>query len=258
MNKPANTNILQPILSARTLRRFAGVLFALLMFCASVPPARAEQILFPLGACSDEVLRVETRLSDLGYTTNVVNGLWEQADADALAAFSAANGVTTVSVSEALFSPQAVPAAQQTGGVFAVGAGGFVLTYGSRMPWSEVKPLLQPGTSYNVTSCYSSITLHMVCVSTSAHAKFQPELEWDDATLRGFFTSASSSEKQPIVVTINGILVAASIQQAAPNADAETNALPEYSVYFHGALSEINAIPDAEHETVIEIASSQP
>jgi hypothetical protein len=258
MNKPVKPNESQSIIFARTLRRFAGVLFALLFFCASIPAARAEQILFPIGACSDEVLRVETRLSDLGYTSGVVNGLWEQADADALAAFSAANGVTTVSVSEALFSSQAVPAAQQTGGIFAVGASGFALTYGSRMPWDEVKPLLQPGTSYNVTSCYSSITLHMVCVSTGAHAKFRPELEWDDATLRGFFTSASSSEKQPIVVTINGVLVAASIQQAAPNADAETGALPEYSVYFRGALSEINGIPDAEHEAVIEIASSQP
>lgn len=258
MNKPVYTAKLQPTLSARTLRRFAGILLVLLLFCASVPAALAEQILFPLGACSDEVLRVETRLSDLGYTTKVVNGLWEQADADALAAFSAANGVTTVSVTDALFSPQALPAAQQTGGVFAVGAGGFTLTYGSRMPWSEVKPLLQPGTSYNVTSCYSSISLHMVCVSTGAHAKFRPELEWDDATLRGFFTSASSSEKQPIVVTINGILVAASIQQAAPNTDADANTLPEYSIYFHGALSEINGIPDAEHESVIQVASSQP
>lgn len=258
MNKPANTSKLQSILSARTLRRFVGILLALLFFCVSMPFALAEDNIFALGDCSDEVLRVETRLSDLGYTTNVVNGLWEQSDADALAAFSAANGVTTISVSEALFSPQAVPAAQQTGGVFAVGAGGFALTYGSRMPWSEVKPLLQPGTSYNVTSCYSSITLHMVCVSAGAHAKFRPELEWDDATLRGFFSSASSSEKQPIVITINGILVAASIQQAAPNADAETDVLPEYSVYFHGALSEINGISDAEHEAVIQIASSQP
>ena len=258
MNKPANTSKLQSILSARTLRRFVGVLLALLFFCVSMPFALAEDNIFALGDCSDEVLRVETRLSDLGYSTNVVNGLWEQTDADALAAFSTANGVTTVSVTDALFSPQAVPAAQQTGGVFAVGAGGFALTYGSRMPWSEVKPLLQPGTSYNVTSCYSSITLHMVCVSAGAHAKFRPELEWDDATLRGFFSSASSSEKQPIVITINGILVAASIQQAAPNADAETDVLPEYSVYFHGALSEINGIPDAEHEAVIQIASSQP
>ena len=258
MNKTVKPNESQSISCVRTLRRFAGVFLSLLLLFTSVPSARAEQILFSIGDCSDEVLRVETRLSDLGYTTGVVNGLWEQADADALAAFSAANGVATVSVSEALFSPQAVPAAQQNNGIFAVGAAGFALTYGSRMPWEEVKPLLQPGTSYNVTSCYSSITLHMVCVSTGAHAKFRPELEWDDATLRGFFTSASSSEKQPIVVTINGVLVAASIQQAAPNADAETGSLPEYSVYFRGALSEINGIPDAEHEAVIQIASSQP
>ena len=262
MIKPVKTSLLQTILSARTLRRFAGYLLALLLFCVSVPSASAEEILFPIGASSDEVLRAETRLSDLGYDTAVVNGRWEQADADALAAFSAANGVTTVSVWNALFSPQAVPAAQKTSGVFAVGPGGFALTYGSRMPWTEVKTLLVPGTSYSVTSCYSSISLHMICVSVGAHAKFQPELEWDNATLRGFFSSASSSEKQPIVITINGVLVAASIQQAAPNAEAETDgettALPEYSVYFHGALSAINGIPDAEHESIIQIAASQP
>ena len=244
----------------QTLRRLAGVFFALVFLFANVPAALADGTLFELNACSDEVLRVETRLSDLGYSTAVINGRWEQADADALAAFSAANGVTTVSVTEALFSPQAIPAAQKTSGVFAVGPGGFALTYGSLMPWEQVKTLLVPGTSYNVTSCYSSITLHMVCVSLGAHAKFKPELEWDNATLRGFFSSASSSEKQPVVLTINGVLVAASIQQAAPNADAdaETAALPEYSVYFHGALSAINGIPDAEHEAVIQIAASQP
>jgi len=241
------------------LRRLSVVFFALVFLLADAPAAFADETLFELNTCSDEVLRVETRLSDLGYTTAVVNGRWEQADADALAAFSAANGVTTVSVTEALFSPQAIPAAQQTSGVFAVGPGGFALTYGSLMPWEEAKVQLVPGTSYNVTSCYSSITLHMVCVSLGAHAKFKPELEWDNATLRGFFSSASSSEKQPVVITINGVLVAASIQQAAPKADAdtETAALPEYSVYFHGALSAINGIPDAEHEAVIQTAASQ-
>ena len=262
MNKPMLSSQPHTFSFTRSLRRLTGVFFVFALLCLGAPGALADDASLSLGDCSDEVLRVETRLSDLGYTSSVVNGLWEQADADALAAFSAANGVTTVSVTEALFSPQAIPAAQQTSGVFAVGPGGFALTYGSLMPWNEAKALLQPGTSYNVTSCYSSITLHMVCVSLGAHAKFQPELEWDNATLRGFFSSTSSSEKQPIVITINGVLVAASIQQAAPNAEAETDAettiLPEYSVYFHGALSEINGIPDTEHEAVIQIAASHP
>ena len=123
------------------------------------------------------------------------------------------------------------------------------------MPWSEVKSKLQTGVSYNITNCYSGITLHMVCISVGSHAKFAPELEWDNATLRGFFTSDSSSEKQPVVLTIDGVLIAASIQQAAPVVDETT--LPEYSIFFHDSLSEINGISDAEHEAIIQIASNQ-
>lgn len=252
----------KPSACRRLFRRLAAVPAALALLFAWMPAARAEDTLYPLGACSDEVLRAETRLCDLGYDTCVVNGRWDQADADALAAFAAANsvstasGANTVALEKALFSAGAVPAAQSAHSVFATGAGGFVLTYGSLMPWSEAKTKLQIDTSYNIASCYSGITLHMVCVSLGAHAKFRPELDWDNATLRGFFSSASSSEKQPIVVTIDGVLVAASIQQAAPGADGD--ALPVYSVFFHDSLTGINGIPDAEHESVISIAANQP
>ena len=81
-----------------------------------------------------------------------------------------------------------------------------------------------------------------------------PELDWDNATLRGFFDSTSSSEKHPVVITIDGVLVAASIQQAAPDMSGE--ALPEYGVYFHGSLTGVNAIPDAEHEAIVQIAAN--
>lgn len=236
------------------LRACVSALVLLFVFSVS-PVAHAEDTLFPLGTCSDDVQRVETRLSDLGYFEGVVNGLWEQADEDALAAFAAANGVELSAAEALLYSADAVPAANAASSVFATGASGFVLTYGSLMPWSEVQEKLTVGSSYNVTSCYSGITLHMVCVSIGEHARFRPELDWDNATLRGFFTSASSSEKQPVVFTIDGVLVAASIQQAAPSEEDES--LPEYGVYFHESLSEINGIPDAEHESVVAIAANQ-
>jgi len=234
-------------------RAAAGALAALLLLFT--PAAHADDVLFYLGTCSDEVLRAETRLSDLGYKRTVIDGRWDQADADALALFAAANNVTPPTSWQTLFSESALPASQAASSVFASGSGGFLMTYGSLMPWSEVKTKLQPGVSYNVTSCYSGITLHMVCVSVGAHAKFKPELDWDNATLRGFFDSASSSEKQPVVLTLDGVLIAASIQQAAPSVEAD--ALPEYSVYFHDALTEINGIPDAEHEAVVQIAANQ-
>lgn len=236
-------------------RRAASVFLAALLLFSSLPASHAEDVLFSLGTCSDDVLRAETRLSDLGYKKSVVDGRWDQSDADALASFAAANNVTPTTAWQTLFSGNALPASQAENSVFATGSGGFLMTYGSLMPWSEVKAKLQTGVSYNITSCYSGITLHMVCVSLGAHAKFRPELDWDNATLRGFFASTSSSEKQPIVLTLDDVLIAASIQQAAPSAEGE--ALPEYSVYFHGSLTGIGGIPDAEHEAIIQIAANQ-
>ena len=237
------------------MHRAAALALALLFLLCFPRISRAEDALFSLGTSSDDVLRVELRLSDLGYYTGVVNGRWDQADADALAVFAAANAVSAAVATQKLFSADALPATMSGSSVFATGVGGFVMTFGTLMPWSEVKTKLQTGVSYNITSCYSGITLHMVCVSVGSHAKFSPELEWDNATLRGFFSSDSSSEKQPVVLTIDGVLIAASIQQAAPSAD-ET-ALPEYSVFFHDSLSEINGIPDAEHEAIVEIAATK-
>jgi len=229
----------------------AAVLAVLLMLPFS-PSASADGEGFSLGECSDAVLRVETRLSDLGYLTNVVNGLWEQADADALDRFTLANDVNVENAVDALFSQSALSSVQADPSVFQSGGAGFVLAYGSLMPWSEVKTRLVVGETYTLTGCYSGIQLHMTCLSTGNYARMQPALDWDNATLRGFFSSASSSEKQPVVVAIDGILVAASIQ-CAPAADGTET--PVYSVYFHNSVSEISGIPDAEHEAVVLVAS---
>lgn len=232
-----------------------AVLFAVVALFAIQPYANAMSLRFQIGDCSDDVLRVETRLSDLGYLQGVVNGRWEQADADALAALATANGVTIFDAATILFTNDVLPASAQTGTVFATGAQGFLVTYGTMMPWAEVSNKLVVGQFYTVTSCYSGITLRMVCTDIGNHAKMQPELDWDNATLRGFFSAASSSEKQPIVITVDGILLAASIQQAAPNLAGE--ALPEYSVYFHNSLTSVSEIPDAEHEAIVHIAANQ-
>ena len=217
------------------------------------PTAAAPQAAFTLGACSDEVLRAETRLSDLGFLSNVIDGVWRENDATAFANFAADLGKDEAAALPLLYSKEALdfssPAAST---VFASGSSGFLLVRGSFMPWDEVKTRLKTGQTYTVTSCYSGISLHMVCVSIGTFAQFQPVLDWDNATLRGFFPQDSSSQKQPVAVTIDGIYVAASILSAPVQLGDE---LPVYDLYFHGSVSEINGIPDAEHEAVVLIAS---
>ena len=87
---------------------------------------------------------------------------------------------------------------------------------------------------------------HLLC-SSFAVSSFK--------TLRGFFAAASSTEKQPVVIAVDGILIAASIQQAAPS--MENQPLPEYAVYFSGCLTGVNGIPDAEHEAIVQIAANR-
>ncbi len=237
------------------LRRIFASSLAIVLLFVCAPVARAESAAPTLGDCSDDVQRVETRLSDLGYLKSVVNGHWEQADADAFSAFAAANGVAVATATELLFSNNAIAATLNGGTVFASGPQGFLLTFGTLVSWDEIQPKLVVGQSYDMASCYSGISLHMKCVAVGNHAKMQPELEWDNATLRGFFSSASSSEKQPVVISLDGARIAASIQQAAPVNDPA--ALPVYSVYFHNSSTGINGIPDAEHEAIIQIAANQ-
>lgn len=236
-------------------RRLLATALLLALMLLFQPRAAAESFRFQIGDCSDDVFRVEMRLSDLGFLPGVVNGRWDQADADALAAFSEANNVTIYAAGNLLFTNEVLPASSIVSSVFASGAQGLLVTYGTRMPWEEVFTTLVPGKSYNVTSCYSGIALHMVCVSVGGHAKMRPELDWDNATLRGFFSAESSSEKQPVVIAVNGVLIAASIQQAAPRMDQQP--LPEYGLFFSGSYTGINGIPDAEHEAIVDIAANQ-
>lgn len=237
------------------IRRATAVFLALAALLTFPSPVHADDGLFSVGDCSDDVQRAETRLSDLGYDRSVVDGRWDQADADAFSSFATANGVSASAAADLLYSNSALAASRHGGTVFASGTQGFLITYGTLMPAEDVAARLVTGQSYDMTSCYSGITLQMVCVSMGSHAKMRPELDWDNATLRGFFNSTSSSEKQPVVLTVDGILVAASIQQAAPNMTGE--ALPVYSVYFHNSLTAISGIPDAEHEAIVQIAANQ-
>jgi len=239
-------------INKRNAKRALVAALALITPFLFMPASLAEDAAFAPGDCSDDVLRAETRLSDLGYFTGVVNGLWEQSDADALSQFALVNGVDVSSALSVLYSVDALFPTETVSSVFQSGSAGFVLTRGSLMPWSEVVTRLVAGESYTVTSCYSGIQLHMDCVSVDGYAKMQPSLEWDYATLLGFFSSGSSSEKQPVTVSIDGILVAASIQAAPPSDDG---ALPVYNVFFHESVSGVNGIPDAEHESVVLIAS---
>lgn len=219
---------------------------ALAPLCAGAARAETDAAVPAVGDCSDTALRAEIRLCDLGYSVRVVNGLWEQEDADALSRFALAAELTRDRILAGLFSSGAPAAAKAP---LSLPQGEALAAIGSPMPWEEVKTQLVEGQAYDITSCYSGITLHLVYVSAANHARMRPVLEWDDATLRGFFVDGGSAAKQPVVVVIDGIRVAASVQ-LAPSADGGAT----FAVFFTGSRSDIGALPDAEHDRVVAVA----
>lgn len=237
------------------LRRTAALFLALFAALLPLSSAQAETVSFVLGDCSDNVLRAETRLSDMDYLHGVVDGLWSEEDAAALESFLADYALLPGDGTSLLLLGGDLPeraANAASSGVFAnSGASGFLVSRGTLMPWDEVKTHLTVGGTYTLTSCYSGITLHVLCTYIGTYARFQPVLDWDNATLRGFFAEESSSQKQPVTIAADGISIAASVQNAPAQ---QGDVLPEYTVYFLGSVSGIGGIPDAEHEAIVQIA----
>jgi peptidoglycan hydrolase-like protein with peptidoglycan-binding domain len=225
--------------------RAVFVILCALLFATLPVPARAEEPAFLPGDCSDDVLRAETRLSDLGYLTGIVDGLWGQNDVNALAAFYAASGTQGDGTLDSLFSASTA-AAQDA---FPAAS---LLAPGVLVNWDEVKEHLIIGQAYALTDCRTGIIVRVVCIKTGGYARFTPELDWDDATLRGFFSSTASSEKLPVAVLIDGVSVAASLQYASVPADGT---LASYCIYFSGSVSGVNGIPDVDHEAVVHAAA---
>jgi len=228
----------------RILRTASAVCCAL--FLLALPAfSRADEQAFSLGDCSDDVLRAEIRLSDLGCLSGVVDGCWGQDDAEALAVFYAMSGTQEDGTLDSLFSSGAAAAQGDS-------PAASLLAPGVLVNWDEVSSRLTIGQAYALSDCRTGITVRVVCTEKGGYARFTPELDWDDATLRGFFPSTASSEKLPVAVLIDGVSVAASLQYAP---DPGNGTLAAYSVYFSGSVSGFGGIADADHEAVVTAAA---
>lgn len=226
-----------------TLQQIAAVFTALVVLLSALPAHATSDAAPALGECSDEALRIETRLFDLGYLWGMSDGVWREDDLAALTRFARERDAEIANALSLLFANASSERSQaQT-----------VTLHGTRMPWDEVENMLTIGSSYTVTSCNSGIMLHMVCSSLGSHAMFYPEIPWDEATLVGFFNAYGSMETQPVTLSVNGIRIAASLQ-ASPT--FHKTGMRLYHLFFFESTSEIGGLPDAAHQATIEIAAA--
>ena len=171
---------------------------------------------------SEEWVRVQTRLADLGYLLSSPDGSAPDAARvqEPAALFDA----------EAAFAPllRTVPAAPAA-------------AEGVKAEWSTVRSHLEEGARYFI-AC-GGLSAQMIFRGGTSHAEMVPDTEWDAATVALFFPCEGSDDlpdsyaRIAVTVRINGVDTQAWMQAAG---ESKT-----YCVYFCGSGSHVGALPDA-------------
>jgi len=238
------------------MKRVVLIFFALILIICATPAALADYQAAEQER--DEVWRAQLRLWELGYLTAPVSGVADEAYVVALNAFLKENSLPAdaeeASVFDVLFSLTALPAPYVSNQLeLGRNLEESPFTTGLALSWPEVLPRLADNTSYQVTSCTSGIMFQMQLLSSDGHAELSPVLAWDEATLLSLLGNGSQP-KMPVVISIGGLRIAASIQLNAME-PVQANGMHRYCLYFHGCTSSFAGIPDAEHEYLIQYAS---
>ena len=217
------------------------------------------------------VVRIQLRLRELGYLNFKPTGSYKSMTVDAAKAFQKnyrdsgyemqVDGKMGEQSLELLFKYEAlrpslsgisIPAGPKHGS-------GTITMTGSLLPWSSVKELLKVNTAYQITDCYTGYTFELVFTGGENHAEMEPASITGLAAFLQICGEQFNYLKRPVVVTIDGQDVAASIQCWPHGSDSipDNEMSGHVCLYFDGCLSHVGSLPDVEHNENIHKASGQ-
>lgn len=217
------------------------------------------------------VVRIQLRLRELGYLNFKPTGSYKSMTVSAVKAFQTnyrdagfgvqADGRMGQESLELLFKPDAlrvtlsgisIPAGPKHGSSTLVKTGSIV-------SWSSVKESLTAGRSYTITDCYTGNTFALVYMGGDNHAEMEPASEEALAAFKEICGSEYNFLKRPVVVSMNGQDVAASIQ-CWPHGSQNigNNGMDGHvCLFFDGSCSNVGNLPDVEHTENIYKAAGQ-
>ncbi|RJQ04249.1 MAG: LysM peptidoglycan-binding domain-containing protein [Bacillota bacterium] len=131
------------------------------------------------------------------------------------------------------------------------------------IPWSQVNGMWKVGTVVQVYDIWSGRTFYVIRSGGWAHADSQPVSAKDTATMYANYGYQWSWNRRPIVVTINGMRIAAS-QNGMPHGGQTiwNNNFPgHFCIHFlgsttHGSSYTSNGVPtlDPAHQRCVQLA----
>lgn len=240
------------------MKRIIALLLVLLLLPFS--GVRADDAEQPMqqGDKGEEVVRVQTRLFDLGYYTYKPTGSYQTVTRSAVVSYQVSGGLMSDGTvgSEtmlSLFQRGAKRIDFRAAVPLSFTAQGAITQKGAAASWNTIKTKLVPGESYRVRNAATGEDAALLFVSGENHAEMtvptRTTMEYNAAVslLNGWLGSANSFYKCAVLFELDGQWLAASMQW---DGDAHI------CIYFKNSRSHVLGLPDEEHAANIRKASN--
>ena len=208
------------------------------------------------GDKGEEIVRIQTRLFDLGYYSYKPTGSYRTVTRTAVIAYQAASGLMSdgsvgAETMNALFSRGAKRVDFHAYVPLSFSAQGPLAQKGNPIEWKDVQPRLNAGESYRIKNAATGEEATLLFVSGENHAEMDLPLLVQDRTaaltmMTNWLGKRNSFYKCAILFDLDGQWVSASIQW-----DGVSHAC----IYFSGSLSHVLHLHDLEHEANIRKVS---
>lgn len=251
------------------MKRFVLLLACLFLFVFAADSASAE-LLVQNQSFGENVLRVQLRLRELGYFHFKPTGSFRAMTMTAVKAYQStqvksdgsamiADGTVGAETMDLLFRPDAARNVITQSIPFGSTVKSVETASGKLTPWSEIKAQLQAGATYSITDYYSGQTFQVQFIGGAEHAEVECATSQDTDTYKALFGGAFNYSKRPVLVSVGGVSVAASLQGQPHGEDTvANNGMSGHAcLFFDGSRSHVGSLPDAEHARQIAIAAGR-
>lgn len=232
--------------------------------------AASASDLISYNSTGEMVVRIQLRLRELGYFNYKPTGNFQSMTVEATKKFQQkqtddngspiiADGTVGEQTLNILFEHNAMRADIDIWIPIGKSLSGSPSVTGELVDWSEVKSLLTEGKSYIVHDYNTGAVWNMTFTGGDNHAEMECTSADDTALYRKAFGDTFNYSKRPVVIEIEGRLVAASLQGYPHGEDKVSNndMAGHACMFFNGSLSDVGNWPDVEHQTLIYKAAGR-
>jgi peptidoglycan hydrolase-like protein with peptidoglycan-binding domain len=246
------------------MKRFSIVVLCIVLSLLFVTSASAELIKY--GSNGDEVVRIQYRLRDLGYFNFKPTGNFQTMTVNAAIAFQEANNIMADGSigdesKQTLFGHTVYRAAIPQSLHIPIGHTTDTppVPYGILKDWSEVNALIPVSSTIKITDLYSGDNYSVKRTGGTNHADVETVSPTDTAAMVEVFGGEFNASKRPVLVEIDGISVAASLQGLPHGSDsvAANEMSGHCCLYFYNSTSDVMNLPDIEHVNQVRKAGGQ-